>query len=404
MSVQRLALVEAQLIFHHLDPQSFLAFARCSRFMLQAASSHFAARNLISSVCSLQPELSGRVARSLLRFAPHLRLLWMSPVSSKGLTREVLLTLPRIHTLDAMHLQQAVIWPDVLARWSMRKLQVLRFHPDPPQESHRTIWREACGAALAALPALHTLEAHLRTPLLLHHLGAISALTDLTLHLRDPGTSAHCISECLQLRRLTLISFPASELPSVFANGTRPMVDLEELTLVQLWSVHRPFNGLRCLRTAPALRTLTFRQRLPLSELVHAMTSDLASDGPLRSVVLQVVREFKVPKVKDFRAMLEHLPLISVQIDHWSIVVPVASEPCGLCMTGSPISFHHGLKAELQQSMYNCERLREVDPHRVSITGGTVVPMPEDEVHRAQRRYEPASTAFAVGQSACCIV
>ena len=238
-------------------------------------------RHLLPTVCSLQPDLVGCVSRSLLRFSPHLRLLWLSPVDVEGLTRESLMSLPPIHTLDALQLDQPVAWQEVLARRGMRGLQVLRLQPD---RSHPILWRDSCGAALAALPQLHTLEAWLRTPVFLPHLPTLPALTDLTLHLRDLNSAVRCISACLQFRRLTLIGVHAATLFCVFANGARPMERLEDLALVQLWWDHRQPNWLRCIQSAPVLRAITFRQRLPLPELVQASTSDLPSDGPLRSL------------------------------------------------------------------------------------------------------------------------
>ena len=107
--------------------------------------------------------------------------------------------------------------------------------------------------------------------------------------------------------------------------------------------------------------------------------------------------------------MLDHLPSVSVQLEHWDMCVPDdrTNERYAVSMIGNPLTFRPRLEVAkaLQQSLYNCERLRAVHPDRVGITDGVERPMLVDEVEQARARYAVAATegAASPAQSSCCI-
>lgn len=128
MSFSSLRQAEVQLIMHRCDLHSLLTLARCCRFTLGCASSDFALQCLPPVVVySIQPDLAGSIARSLVRFAPALSLRLLRVQSGCEAATTAMFSLPRLTGL-VVPSQPFLNLMLFVPRKHRRALRTLRWH------------------------------------------------------------------------------------------------------------------------------------------------------------------------------------------------------------------------------------------------------------------------------------
>ena len=201
--LDKLAVVELQLVMQFLDTKSKLKAARCCQRLLHAASGPFAWRDTPSFFVEIQsPADVECVCSSLIRFAPI-------DLQCTGLTSlGGLLTVPHLWALDLMATGAAVFdeLPQLLRHPSMARLAWLWIE-ESMASADQTV---EIMRAVAALPQLRTLDVSLQSAAgpTLQPLVHAPALTDLTIR-RNEWTASeaallNAISQCAGLRQLSL--------------------------------------------------------------------------------------------------------------------------------------------------------------------------------------------------------
>jgi hypothetical protein len=201
--LDKLAVVELQLVLQFLDAKSKLKAARCSRRLLQSVSAPFAwrATPAFFMECRSAEDVK-RTGTSLIRFAPiDLRCLGLTSLGA-------LLTVPHLFGLDLLETGVAVFdgLPQLLRHPSLTRLEWLWIEESlSSAEPSVEIMR-----AVAALPQLRTLDVSLQSAAgaVLQPLVHAPALTDFTIR-RNEWTASEAallraVSQYAGLRRLGL--------------------------------------------------------------------------------------------------------------------------------------------------------------------------------------------------------
>ena len=202
--LDKLAVVELQLVLQFLDTGSKLKAARCSQRLLHAASAPFAWRSEPVFVEASAAEHVERARTSLLRFAPiHLRCIGVATLGS-------VTAVPHLWTLELMKAPEssATDLSQLLRHSTCARLQLLGLD----SQASRLLTTDTM-RLISRLPQLHTLDlAVLREQAtdagFFSPLTDAVALTDLALYCDDwtivSATMLGAISQCAKLQRLCL--------------------------------------------------------------------------------------------------------------------------------------------------------------------------------------------------------
>jgi hypothetical protein len=342
-SINRLADVEVQLIMQHLDPQSLLRLARCSRVLLCCASNSFVWRQVYIRVNVHGSDVTEhpRLARSLLRFALSFVSVDQHASDPSSLVDcATLIRVPQLVSLifqgSPQPLMQRNEWHMFLQHPSARRLQ----------DAHISEQSNLCDAVsvslLSQLPLLRLLSLHLPAMTSASHLAPLvncPSLTEVNLFGPRDGSATipapleplgRCTRlRCLGLHKLTLRVGQLSELLMQLAQAG---VRLQVLRLVNLrmLPMHdsvvdaavEPAADAFSLELVLAASSLTHLRELVLCGILSALDCVVCLPS-LRMLILMLSL---LPSAMKLEFLLRRLPELHCVIHHGFPVDPAMQQ------------------------------------------------------------------------------
>ena len=234
MPFSSLHIIEMQLCMQFCDAKSFIAFARCCRTSVHAASSVFASSFLPPLALPARPNLGSLLNASLWRFRP-ISLLY--PASNSGNYRqchadfiEAAVTVAHLRQIDLSRSISVCDLTHLLAHPNLRSIVALTIDGYGVEPAHMSL--------LASLPRLRTLH-NVNIPLSIQSTECLRQLPQLTelqiVNFMRDITPAHAdhIAGCVKLTAIALPHWPISHCTRLLA-APRFGAQLQRLMLMDM--------------------------------------------------------------------------------------------------------------------------------------------------------------------------